>query len=55
MNAWQWVNKLKGVEETKHNLLLLSAGKFCLRHQVKEQKSKEDKNKSGLRKEILSI
>lgn len=49
------LTNLKGVEEAEHNLLLLSAGKFCLRHQEKEQKSKEDKNKSGSRKENLSI
>lgn len=48
------LTNLKGVGETEHNLFLLSAGKFCLRHQEKEQKSKEDKNKSGLRKENLS-
>lgn len=49
------LTNLKGVGETEYNLLLLSAGKFCLRHQEKEQKSKEEKNKSGLRKENLSI
>lgn len=48
------LTNLKGVGETEHNLFLLSAGQFCLRHQEKEQKSKEDKNKSGLRKENLS-